>query len=157
MNGLKGRLTYQFGDEPAGLAGPTHAPQPSVKQRSTARISGVNNDECSNDRYRDQRFGDLLFWSVLFLWYADAQHTRTDKACIAIGKLCIFDLGGKAVPKLIHRDLRRRLTASISLVCGQLFSLLFFFDFHRTNFSRPFGLHENILDNRGASAWPVPR
>src|SRR6202045_3693494 len=37
--------------------------------------------------------------------------------------------------------LRRRLTTSISLVCGQLFSSLFFFDFHRTNFSgfpRPF-------------------
>jgi D-galactarolactone isomerase len=29
----------------------------------------------------------------------------------------------------------RRLTASITLVCGQLFSSLFFFDFHRTNFS----------------------
>src|ERR1700726_3755766 len=29
----------------------------------------------------------------------------------------------------------RRLTASISWVCGQLFSSLFFFDFHRTNFS----------------------
>jgi hypothetical protein len=27
------------------------------------------------------------------------------------------------------------LTASISLVCGQLFSSLFFIDFHRTNFS----------------------
>ena len=27
------------------------------------------------------------------------------------------------------------MTASISLVCGQLFSSLFFFDFHRTNFS----------------------
>jgi hypothetical protein len=27
------------------------------------------------------------------------------------------------------------LTASISVVCGQLFSSLFFFDFHRTNFS----------------------
>src|SRR6266550_1071528 len=31
--------------------------------------------------------------------------------------------------------LRPRLTASISLVCGQLFSSLFFFNFHRTNFS----------------------
>jgi hypothetical protein len=30
---------------------------------------------------------------------------------------------------------RRRLTASISWVCGQLFSSLFFIDFHRTNFS----------------------
>jgi hypothetical protein len=27
------------------------------------------------------------------------------------------------------------LTASTSLVCGQLFSSLFFFDFNRTNFS----------------------
>jgi hypothetical protein len=27
------------------------------------------------------------------------------------------------------------LTASISWVCGQLFSSLFFIDFHRTNFS----------------------
>jgi hypothetical protein len=25
---------------------------------------------------------------------------QIDKACIGIGKLCIFDLGGKAVPKL---------------------------------------------------------
>jgi hypothetical protein len=67
MNGLKGRLTYQFGGEPAGPAGPTQGPRPSVRQRSTVRIYEVNNDECSNDRYHDQRSRNLLFWSVLFL------------------------------------------------------------------------------------------
>ena len=36
---------------------------------------------------------------------------------------------------LIDRALLGRLTSSISLVCGPLFSSLFFFDFHRTNFS----------------------
>jgi hypothetical protein len=36
---------------------------------------------------------------------------------------------------LFFLDARRAGTASISLVCGQLFSSLFFFDFHRTNFS----------------------
>ena len=36
------------------------------------------------------------------------------------------------------------MTASISLVCGQLFSSLFFFDFHRTDFSG-LALKEQVL------------
>jgi hypothetical protein len=44
--------------------------------------------------------------------------------------------------------LRRRLTASISLICGQLLSSLFFFDFHRTNF---FGFRRTFHQFR--SGW----
>jgi hypothetical protein len=52
------------------------------------------------------------------------------------------------------------LTASISWVCGQLFSSLFFFDFHRTNFSgfrRIDALMEQIKRDRAEMSEEIAR